>query len=160
MAKKKQNWNSGDIFAVPLGDGSFSLGQVISHEQHCMDSVLCAYASTLTSDINTITWLPKIEDIISIQITSRDSLDKHIWRVVSHSEPLNLDASFDIKSLREKRYVGASIKGSGAMNKLLSAYHGLSYWDIYFDPEYFDKLLLAGVKRPENVLLRGQPLRL
>jgi hypothetical protein len=50
--------------------------------------------------------------------------------------------------------VGACIEGSGAMNKLLTAYHGLSYWDTYFDPEYFDKLLLKGIKRPVNVLFK------
>ena len=154
MANKKQSWKTGDIFAVPLGNGTYGLAQVISHEQKCMDGVLCAYSSKVVYELNNITWLPNIDEIISIQITTRDSLDKSIWPVVGFSEPLNIDNYFNIKSLREIKYIGADIRGSGGVNKLLSAYHGVSYWDEYYDPEYFDKLLLAGVIRPKNVLFK------
>lgn len=41
--KKRQRHKEGDVFAVPLGDGSYALGQILSYEPEALNSVGCAF---------------------------------------------------------------------------------------------------------------------
>ena len=148
MARKHSSWKPGDIFGVPLGCDEYGLGQVLSHEKNCMDSVLCCFSNTIS--YNCPEGVPTIglSDLISIQIVTRDSLDKGIWPVLGSSEPIEVAGVYPIESLRANRYIGAKIRGSGVMQKFVLAYFGRSPWDEYFDPQYFDKLLVEGLARP------------
>lgn len=154
MAKKNYSWKPGDIFGIPLNDGKYALGQVISSEKNCMDSVLCAFTKTIVDEDYLENCKINFNDLVSVQITTRDSLDKGIWPIFNSGEPLSVDEIFPIKSIRAAEYVGAKIRGSGSLHKFLSAFHGLSPWDEYADPNYFDKLLLQNVRRPQNVIFK------
>lgn len=113
-----------------------------------MDSVFCCFSNAIAH--NDPEGVPRIgfSDLISIQIVTRDSLDKGIWLALGSSEPIEVAGMYPIESLRANRYIGAKIRGSGAMQKFVLAYHGRSPWDEYFDPQYFDKLLVEGLGRP------------
>lgn len=154
MARKRSSWKAGDVFGVPLGRDEYGLGQILSHEKNCMDSVLCCFTNVVTH--NGSEGLPPIglSDLISIQIVTRDSLDRGIWPVLGPGEPIEVAGMYPIESLRANRYVGANIKGSGAMQNFLCAYRGRSPWDEYFDPQYFDKLLIEGLNRPASATFK------
>jgi len=44
------------------------------------------------------------------------------------------------------------MQGSGNMREFVNAFYGLAPWNGYFDPNYFDKLLIDPSKRPKNLL--------
>jgi Immunity protein 26 len=149
---RKQPWKSGDIFAISLNDGTFSLGQVLSYEPDCMNSAFCSFYSIKVGVITNIIWQPNDKELIAVLFVTRESLDKGSWKVVGHQKPINVGMYVNLNSLREKRFLNVEIEGSKIVDEFLNAYHGLTYWNDFHDPEYLDKLLLYGVKRPEKVL--------
>jgi hypothetical protein len=155
MARKHSSWKPGDIFGIPLGRDEYGLGQILSHEKNCMDSVFCCFSSVIARDSSEGMPLIRPSDLISVQIATRDSLDKGIWPILGSSSLIDVADLHPIESLRENGYVGAKIRGSGAMQKFLLAYHGRSPWDEYFDPLYFDKLLLEGLGRPASATFKA-----
>lgn len=155
MGKRLQSWKAGDIFAVPVSVDEMGLGQVISEEQPCMDSVLCAFfldSFQTQSDVDS--YVPSSNRLMSVQLTTRDLLDLGKWRVCKTCTPLDVTNLFPIVALRKNEYVGARIRGSKQMSELVSAYHRKSVWDDFHDPKYLDGLLLPGVQRPKGVILK------
>jgi hypothetical protein len=155
MARKHSSWKPGDIFGIPLGRDEYGLGQILSHEKNCMDSVFCCFSNVIARDSSAAIPPIGLSDLISVQITTRDSLDKGIWSILGSSNLIDVAALHPIESLRANRYVGAKITGSGAMQKFVLAYHGRSPWDEYFDPLYFDKLLVEGLVRPASATFKA-----
>jgi hypothetical protein len=97
----------------------------------------------------------KNSDLISIQIVTRDSLDKGVWPILGPGNPISIsEDEFPIADFRMREYVGIKIRDSGIMCDFIAAYHKLTIWDNYFDVFYFDKLLLPNIKRPEGVILK------
>lgn len=137
---------------VPLAKDKFAIGQIISLEKNCMDSVLCVFFSRLLDQIpDAKTKLDNL-NIISVQITTRDLLDNGKWKVFSSGDILNISDVFPIERLRNSGYIGAIIEGSGVIRDFLEAFHGLAFWDQYADARYFDNLLISGVCRPTDAV--------
>lgn len=147
----KQKWTAGDIFAVPLSDGSSIIGQVLAHEPEAMNSVACAFfdappdadAATTTDPLNAF----------SVLLVTRDALDKGGWKIIGHESVSLPRAKFPHESLRPKGFVGAKVVGSGIVAKFLHAFRGLSPWDAMADQDYFDNLLTDSAKRPARLVL-------
>lgn len=150
---KKHAWQSGDVFGVPMPNAKYGLGQIISLEKECMDSVVCAFFENVMSEPGEKIGLYAPE-IISIQFVTKDSLARGIWRYFWTELPLVEDFVHELESVRGSEYVGVKIRGSGIMQNFLSAYHGLSYWDEYADKQLFDKLLLPSRLRPVCVIFK------
>lgn len=155
MARKKIDWKVGAIFGVPIEEGLYCLGQILTHEKQCMDSILCAFTNVKSQAKYDQSSAIQVSDLISIQLVTRDSIDEGIWPILGACEPLKIGQLFPIESFRAAEYVGAKIRGSGIMQNLVSAYNGNSNWDQYFDPLHFNKLLLPGVQRPVNAIFKG-----
>jgi len=153
--RKRQRHKIGDVFAVPLVDGSFSLGQVLSYEPDALNSVGCAFYSIRALDPKSLVVPQPLsrEDIVSILLTTKDLLNRGRWPVLANrAAPIPL-AHCPYDRFRSLKWVGATIEGSAIVEQFLSAYHGLSPWDQFADPKYLDELLLDAALRPPNVLL-------
>jgi hypothetical protein len=148
---------TGDYFSVPLHRADselhiFALGQVISVEKHALNSVACAFWPTLESDVSKqLSTRP-----IVVQLVTRDSLTKRIWKKLGNSSVHVNKADCLYEIFREAAWVGAKIEGSGIIRDLLRAYHGIEYWDSYADPNYFSELLLPGVSIPATAKFKKQ----
>lgn len=154
MGKRKIKWQSGDNFLVLLKDGSFGQGQVLSYEAQAMNSVLCAFSSKrhvdLQENIDGITE----ESLIAVQFVTRDLLDRGRWQIVNNRPIIPWDKFIDIQAMRNKGFVGVAIEGSLIVANFLNAYHKLIPWNHYYDPAYFDKLLISPDRKPAGLLLK------
>jgi hypothetical protein len=144
MAKTKQNWVAGDIFEIELGDGTKLLGQVIQFEPDAMNSIICGY--TLKEHGDGLDFEPS--DFVSIQFTTRENIDHYHWKVIGNASIPDRKLWQHLTESRQSGFIGVKILGAGNILKFLEACSGLRAWDSFFDPEYFDKLLLPGVVRP------------
>jgi Protein of unknown function (DUF2750) len=93
------------------------------------------------------------DKLISIQFTTPDLLNSGIWALVAQFVPTHLERMTWLPALEKVDFVGATVRGSGIMMEFLSAFYGLSAWDDYADPAYFDKLLLTQDKKPSRLIL-------
>jgi hypothetical protein len=155
MGRKKTAWKTGDNFLVPLEDGTYGQGQVLGYELHALDSPICAFSSqrfeTMPESLGPI----PATGLIAVLFVTRDLLDRGGWKIVNNGSILIPWQRFlDVEGLRRKGFVGAKIYGSRIIANFLSAYHRLLPWNGYFDPNYFDELLISPDRKPVNVLLK------
>jgi len=147
MPKK---FDSGDIFGVPLPDGSIALGQVLSRERQALNSVGCAFFSAACSVTGP---LPDSLTPISALLVTPDLLNKGAWPLLAKRDVVVPPQQRPYEQFRDSGWVGVKVTGSGIAQEFLAAYHRLCPWDDWYVPDYLDRLLLPGVARPDGVVL-------
>lgn len=152
MPKKKQKWSDGDIFIIPLEDGSFSVGQILDTQM--TNVVRCALFSSRINDFSDLTeqHFAK-EKLISLVAASKEQLDYDVWKVVSKSNqcvPIN---EYPNEQFRSKGWVGSKIYDASIVEEFLNAFHKLVPWDDWADPNYLDALLIDEGLKPEGLIL-------
>jgi hypothetical protein len=146
--KRKCQWQAGDVFAVPLPDGTRCAGQVLGIRGNYIHVVNCAFFDIRFKPNEGPQRVCDMQKLIAALATTRESLDYCLWEVFGR-EPVCLPrSSWPNEQYADKNYVGAVTEGSGIVSEFLAAYYGLYPWNGYKDPEYFDKLLLSPQKRP------------
>jgi hypothetical protein len=143
MAKRrKQEWVIGDVFLVPLADGTYSVGQVVAQVKEALNSVVCVFSMTRIEDESQRVLLNSNE-IISAVFTTTDLLDSGDWLVIGNRPPVSVGDFFDMEYLRSEGFLGVKIIGSGVVIKFMDACFGLYPWDGFYESDYLDKLLLS-----------------
>lgn len=147
--RKKQVWEVGSIFLVPLQDGGSCPGQVVGRERELMDS-----AAVLLFDLRG-QWqdaaeLPPLleRDVFAKLLVSRQSLDSGQWRVIGRAEPVLGQAQLPHESTRASGFVGAKVRGCDIVQEFVSAFYGLVPWDDWYVPDYLDDLLVSAERKP------------
>lgn len=152
---RRKTWDVGNLFAVPLADGSYGLGQVVGREENMLNSISCAFYRTRVSasDLASVGGVPDESELIAVQFTTKDLLTKRVWRVLG-AYPVELPHHlFPHEDRRGQNWIGAEMVGSGSMVNLLNAYFGLAPWNVMFEEDYFDQLLAPGVRRPPTAIV-------
>src|SRR5260221_7397416 len=152
MGHKRQKWQVGDLFAVPLLDGTFAVGHVVGRERKVLNSVTCAFFSTRFKEFRDS--MPDPDSLIACLFTTHDLLGRGVWKVVGHAAPEIPYEYMPCEETRSMGWVGARVYGSGNVNEFLNAYHGLTAWDDWADPGYLDGLLISRNKKPAKLLLK------
>ncbi|WP_330986332.1 MULTISPECIES: Imm26 family immunity protein [Enterobacterales] len=153
--RRKQSWGVGDMFTVPLSDGTYCIGKVVGFEPEALNSTICAfYAHHVVkkpdSEINLTD-----NELISVLFVTRDLLDSGDWEVFTKCcNEFPLGNYINLRELRDKKYIGVRSIGSGNIIELFNAYYSLAPWNAFYDPNYLDSLLVSPDKKPKNVLLK------
>jgi hypothetical protein len=153
MAKKKQKWQAGDNFLVPLDDGTFGQGQVVVAAENAMNSAVCVFSSAHYKEKPSSLNAPNVTDAIAVIFVTRDLLDSGRWEVLTN-EPNDWSADYiGFDRLKRGGFVGVKIIGSANAEHLLNAFRCLRSWNDFFDPNYLDNLLLSPKRKPSTVRL-------
>jgi len=145
--KRTLKWRAGDLFAVPLVDGSFGFAQAIAPvESWAIDFALLSSRST------ELKW-PKQSisesDAIGVLATWRTVVTGGHWAKVGSAAPCLSVDSCPNQLLIAAGENGVTHADWGLLQKFLSAFHGLFPWNLYpaFD---FDSYLLPNRARPAS----------
>lgn len=156
MAKrKKQEWKVGDVFLVPLCDGTYTVGQILSYEPEALDSVICAYSTQNVErsqqgvDIDP-------EQVVAVLFTTPNHLNSGNWPVVNSLIPLPVRKFLNLKKKRWRGFVGTKVVGSRIIKNFMEACLGLYPWNGFYEPDYLDGLLLSPDKKPNNVVYESK----
>ena len=147
-----KQFEPGDIFGIPLPDGSMGTGQILSLEPDALNSVGCAFFSVTVGPAGLS---GSVEPIAALLVTP-DLLKNGVWPVKSKAPVFLERHERPYELFRASHWVGVKVTGSGIVQEFLAAYHGLTPWDAWHDPNYLDSLLLPGVARPEHVILSAR----
>ncbi|MCG8487367.1 MAG: Imm26 family immunity protein [Candidatus Thiodiazotropha sp.] len=151
--KKRQKLHVGDLFLVPLLDGTYTIGQIVSIEKEALNSVVCVFTATkVDGNSNDVTI--DINNIISVQFTTPDLLKSGDWPIVGNEMPVSVNNYINLDGLRMSGFIGVTVTGSGNIIELMNAYYGLSPWNDFHDPNYLDSLLVSPDKKPKNVVYK------
>ena len=150
MGNRKIKWNSGDVFAVLLGDKTYSIGQVL--DLRWPQCVRCAFYEekyTSVHEIN-IAEVCKNEHLISLIEVTRVFLDSGMWMIIGNKEINISKEKYPNEQFRDKQWVGAVTSDAGLAEDFLNAFYGITAWDNWFDPNYLDGYLIDPLKKPKN----------
>jgi hypothetical protein len=146
--RKRIQWEHGDLFAVPLVDGSFGIVQAIDHWMpHWIYTAVTDQRVEAVPPTATVHGRGRVISLIAV---SDDAFDFGAFTRVGTASALARRKDFPNERFAQSGYVGAKSYTDGIVADFLSAWHGLSPWTQYKDPEYFDKLLVSGVRRPPH----------
>jgi hypothetical protein len=141
----KQQPKLGDVFWVPIEDGSFVLGQIVEIEPEVLNSITCAFFNCRSSSGEKQT--PLFSQPISIQFVTRDLFSSGKWKRQANQPVQISPASLPYREAKAREWVGAKVIGSGIITMFLAAFYGLRSWEEMKDPRYYQNLLLPGVER-------------
>jgi hypothetical protein len=140
---KPKSWETGDVFFVPLIDGSFTIGQVLS-KNYCT-CVVYEYRSLAQPTISKVDF-KRLKPISILHLTNGDLLNNGHWGIL-FNEKIILDPSSGNGGTYGQ--IGClSYGGCGVMTDLANAYWGLTPWNALYNEDYYDKMLLKNVSRP------------
>jgi hypothetical protein len=155
MTRRRQQWEIGDVFTVPTADGQLAVCQIVGREAELSNSVTVAlFDQRFTRGIAMAPMDLSASRAFAVLFTTPDQLDSGVWRVVG-TKPVALGRElFPYEETRASGFVGAKMIGSSIVKEFINAFFGLAPWDDWKDPTYLDSLLIAGGKRPRNVVLK------
>lgn len=145
-------WAVGDIFAAPLADGSFAMGQVLWEETFAKG--FTGRAPTVALFEHRVTNLEAVDldegvtaRTLAILHVQSDSLDGGSWRILGR------------RSVVDDPFSGPCTGRDGlktswdGLQVLANAWHGLEPWNQFFRTDFLDQLLMRGVERPASAVM-------
>ena len=152
---RKQKWKNGDVFLVPLLDGTYAVGQVIGKTKEALNSAVCAFFDIRLTE-GAAENIEELTDdlLVALKFSSVGLLDAGEWEVVDNRTPLDTRKYIDLDQLAKNGYINVRIVGSAILSELMNAYYALSPWDAFYDPQYLDKLLISPGKKLKNIILQ------
>ncbi|MFC7371592.1 Imm26 family immunity protein [Fictibacillus iocasae] len=151
---KKQKWKVGDIFQVPLENGTYTFGQVVWKSY---THPVCGLLDLHLSDV------PPLEDFIppsfiAVLSITPNFLDNHRWKVLG-----NLAVAIQVEDVPEEFRgtddAGAMSFTSGILEDLANAFFGVTPWNVSADEDFFDEILLPSVKRRSTAIVLSSTKR-
>lgn len=140
---KPQKWKVGDVFSIPLTDGTFCFGQVVWVPYRTSPNcVLFDCRDTQIPLIEKIVTSP----VISVLSIVSEKLDSFDWTVVGNAV-VNIEKSQVPKIHRGELEVGSQSYSAGVLSDLAEAYYGLEPWNASLNN---DELLMPNIKRPKE----------
>jgi len=130
MARKKQKWQIGDYFGIPIEDDFLAVGQILGKY-----------------------------DWIGVVFITEESLDKGFWPIIQQGiVNKNILKQYfpNIDLIEQGNIIGINTEGSAIIDDFIKAYFSLAPWDDWHDPEYLDKLLISLDKKPENLIYKNK----
>jgi len=141
---KPKEWQTGDVFSIPLLNGTFAFGQVLD-KKYCT----CALFNLQSDNITlTVDQFNSLQPISILHLSNGDLLNNGHWNIL-YNQPVTLNPN----SGSGGRFgdIGSKSYGQcGAMTDLANAYWGLEPWNVMYREDYYDELLLKGLPRPET----------
>lgn len=146
---KKQKWTVGDIFYVPLSNGSFSYGQIIKDNDGFPTCCLFELNSNEINDINSII----NSKIVSVLPISPYSLDNHSWKIIgSTGVVINVEEVVKGQPKKYKRRITQNTFGDDSLKNLSEALNGIRPWNENVNENEYDKMLLPDYTKPQSLL--------
>lgn len=156
--RKKTPWAIGDIFTIPLNNGKYAIGHVLS-QRLPNTTRIALYDEVIDSlenpDINN---LCKEAHLLSLIEVTKEQIDFGVWKVIGNKPtaiPVSRHANEQYRSTDPyKNGVGSNIKDAVIAEHFMNAFYGLRPWDDSYDPEYYDKMLVDKQKKPLHLIYK------
>jgi Immunity protein 26 len=149
--KRTLKWRPGDVFAVPLTDGSFGFVQAVAPVMaHAIDfAVLSTRSSAPTATVSEV----DASSGIAVHAAWRQAITGGYWgKVLCTNLLISPSQCPNQKLIEHSNGIGTQHSSIGLVETYLSACHGLIPWNIH-KAHSFDDYLVQGVSRPSSAYL-------
>lgn len=154
MAKRKQKWKPGDLFAIPLEDGTYVVGQTLDLQMSNVVRCAISDARFPEQDLANPGAAYTHAGLISLVATTREKLDFGAWKVIGEA-PVSVPVDqLPNEQFRTAGWVGSKIYDASIVEEFCNAFHALAPWDDWADPNYLDRLLTSPDVKPRNLVFK------
>lgn len=150
-AYPKSRWKPGMVYAVPLCDGSFGVAQAV--DSMMTNIIYVAIFSIRHESLPSAAPLLSPETAVALLATWRQALNRGDWPALGLAAPVFQKHQFANESFASSGYVGAKHYDAKIIANLLSAFHGLTPWNVMADERYFESMLSSGVAPASAIIL-------
>ncbi|MFT3769640.1 MAG: RHS repeat-associated core domain-containing protein [Minicystis sp.] len=150
-SRKRTKFRVGDLFAVPLKDGTWGLGHVVAADLAICCLVFAARAAS--TDALRAVLDDALREPIGAAVITDFTIARGTWPVIGHRAPHYPDLR-----LPKLSGEGASSYTDGVLAEFLEAYHGLRPWNEW--PEvatWYRDILLSHLPIPSTARFQGAP---
>ncbi|SIS39805.1 Immunity protein 26 [Chryseobacterium joostei] len=137
----KQKWEIGDVFSVPLLDGTFSFGQIVGTHSTATSPVLTLFEIKQEKD-NITTEELIIARVLSVWNADEEPIVSHQYKILFNEELLVSPE----KVKNKKRSGGADL------HVLANVYFGLEPYNVMFKENYYDDFWQPNIQRPQHII--------
>lgn len=154
MRKKKVSWQPNDVFVIPLLNGSYAVGHIL--DQRLINAVRIALYSEVINGLGDIDFTSLIDskNLISLIEVTREQLDYGVWKIIGNKRAVIPVDRYPNEQFRANKWINSIVRDAAIAEDFLNAFHGFLPWNKYFDPQYFDKLLVNISKKPSNLVYK------
>lgn len=157
MVRKKQKWQVGDYFGIPIQNENFAIGQILG--RYDWIGVACIISNIQTDIKPDLSNIGISENnIISAVFITEESLDKGLWPILFQGVVNRkvLETYFpNIDKVERGDIVGVTTEGSSIIDDFIQAYFGLKAWNDWHEPDFLDKeILISPDKKPDNIIYK------
>ncbi len=153
--RKKIEWNDGDLFAIILSDSSFVLGQVLDTPRPNQVRVALFNERADKIELLSKNYLNSTEHLITAIMVTREQLDYGVWKIIGNSTSRPIPVSlYPNEEFRNNEWIGSTTHDASILESFAEAYFALDYWNMFFDPEYFNKMLYNSAKKPNKLIYK------
>lgn len=148
---KRSRWKPGNVYAVPLTDGSFGIVQAVVASPGLPGVINVAVFDYRYPNLAECRKQVSREHVIALLGTWRAEMNGGWWALIGWSEPCV--GVMEFPNVQLQGGVGHVHHSGGIIENLISAYHGLLPWNTNYREDYYDQLLAPGVTRPKAARL-------
>mgnify|MGYP003575054466 CR=1 FL=1 len=137
----RQKWKIGDIFSIPLLDGTFSFGQIVGTHLTSKSPILALFEIKQEQNIITTDKLIGAK-VLSVWNSDDEYIANHRYKIFFNHEPI-----VNPENVKNK-------KQSGGVNihDLANIFFGLEPYNVMFKEDYYDSFLQPDIERPKNII--------
>ncbi len=151
MKRNRTNWTNGDIFGVPLKNGSVGLVQIV--DTMLPNIIYVAISSSLTSEHSDEIKKFQADSVISLIAVTRHAFDFE-FKKLGHDKPSFKKSDFKNELTKSNGYIGSVTYDAGLIIDFLNAYNKLTPWDDWHNPNYLDSFLVSDKLKPTDLIYK------
>jgi hypothetical protein len=143
-----------DIVAIPLNNNKYAICQIL--DQRLPNSLRIALFNETIDSLEEykLENLCKIKNLISLLEVTKEQINKRAWKIIGNKVTEVPTHIFPNEKFKPDNWIGSIVQEASIVDEFVNAYHGLSLWDDWFDPNYLDSLLYDKSKKPNNLLYK------
>lgn len=150
--RKKAVWNCGDVFAVPLDNGKYAIGQTLIQNLKNIVSI-SLYNETIDSinepDLKALCKAENLKSLIDVTI---EQLTYRVWKILG-SKTIGIPQNdFPNEKFRKTKWVGLITYDAALAEDFLNAFYALKPWDNWYNPNFLDEFLFEKSKKTTNLI--------
>lgn len=151
IRRKKQIWKEGDYFLVPLLDGEYGIGQVLSNFCDSNGAICALFDPKIKTEQEALERINGLteKNLFSVIQPIPVPLDSGDWLVICNDRAWNVEKHIDVEGVSIGE-VSMSAYSYGIIDELFNAYHGLAPWDGGCG--CYDEMLVSPKKKPKKLL--------
>jgi len=151
--RKKILWKCSDVFAVPLKNGRYAIGQTLIQNMRNVVGIALFDETVNSIDNVDLDQFCKKENLISLVETTIEQLTYGAWKILGSKEINIPQADFPNEKFRKTKWIGMITYDAALAEDFLNAFYGLQPWDDWFNPNFLDEFLVDKSKKPANLIL-------